>query len=96
VTVSGRAADRGCGSIARVQVAVARIEAGRCRFLRPHTGWSPPRGCRRRIFVTAAGTTAWKLKLPTLRNGRYELRAVAVDGGGRRSPLGPAARFKVR
>jgi hypothetical protein len=96
VTVSGRAADRGCGYVARVQVAVARVAAHRCRFLRARGGFGPARVCTRRSFVSAAGTTAWRLKLGKLRRGRYELRAVAADQGGRRSRLGPVSRFTVR
>jgi acetyl esterase/lipase len=96
VTVSGRAADRGCGYVARVKVAVARVASHRCRFLRSRGGFGAARACTRRTFVSAGGTTAWRLKLPTLRRGRYELRAVAFDQGGRGSRLGPVSRFTIR
>lgn len=96
VTVSGRAADRGCGHIARVEVAVALVASRRCRFLRSRGGFGRARACTRRTFVPASGTTAWRLKLPKLKRGRYELRAVAFDQGGRSSRLGPVARFTIR
>ena len=97
VTLSGRAADRGCGRIARVKVSIARRVGKRCHFVYARGRFKKsPRGCSRRSYITVGGTTAWKIKLPKLRRGGYLVRAVAFDAGGRRSRPGPAAKFRAR
>lgn len=98
VTLSGRAADRGCGRIARVLVAISR-KAGksRCRFLKSNGRLGGPRPCKRRSYVRAAGHESWRLRLGRRTpRGRYSAVAVAVDQGGRRGPPGRAVRFRVR
>ena len=94
--LSGRAADRGCGSVARVELFVARRAGRRCRFLTARGRLSRVRTCRRPVYVRAKGTTAWRLTLPRALRGRFSARARAVDAGGRRGPLGPVVSFRPR
>lgn len=85
VHVAGTAADRGCGSVAgrvaRVTVAVARLERGRCRALRRDGTLAARRiACARVPALTARGATRWSLstsrRVPA---GRYRVSVRAVD-----------------
>ena len=85
--VRGRARDRGCGEdrpVARVQLSIARREPRRrCRYLRESGRLGRRVACRRRHFLGARGTSAWRLaedvRLP---DGVYVLRTRAHDGAG--------------
>jgi hypothetical protein len=97
-TFNGRAADRDCGRVARVLVAVARREGrGRCRFLGRHGRLGSRRPCRGAVYLKASGHRSWHLRVRRpLPDGHYFARAVAIDTAGRRSPAGPLTRFAVR
>ena len=95
--LSGRAADRGCGRVTRVRVAVAKRAGGRCRFMLRGGRLGRARACRRKQFVRASGREQWRLRLPArLPRGSYATWALAVDQDGRRGPLGAPRRFRVR
>jgi pseudomonalisin len=100
--LSGTASDRGCrakgaGKVKRVRVAVMRKAGKRCRFLRGRTGFSPPRSCARRIYVTAHGTTKWRLtyrgRVPT---GTYHAYVRGSDANRNIQLKVTARRFRVR
>ena len=98
ITLSGRAADRGCGRIARVLVAVA-MKAGKskCRFLNKRGRLGKARLCKQRAYLLASGRESRRLRLARrLPAGRYWASAVAVDQGGRRGPAGRALAFSVK
>jgi hypothetical protein len=96
VTLTGRAADRGCGRVARVLVAVARRSSGgRCRFLTRRGRLGRARSCRRPRYVVASGRETWRLRR-RLPRGRYIAFARARDDGGRRGPRGRVVRFRLR
>ena len=96
VTLRGRATDRGCGRVGRVEVAVARRAGkGRCRFVTSRGRLTRRRSCRRPRFLEAQGRETWTLKL-RLKPGRYRAVARAVDTGARRGPAGPVKRFRLR
>jgi hypothetical protein len=93
LAVSGSARDRGCGGrVARVQVAIARRLVGAntahkrtraCRFVTQGGALGAPRPCASRRWLTARGTTAWKLKLARrLPAGYYESWVRGVDAAG--------------
>jgi acetyl esterase/lipase len=90
LTIRGRARAQDCapgGGLARVRVAVARLEGKRCRLV---TGivtgrLSRPRSCtRNRIFLRPRGKATFVLAVRHLRPGRYRVTAVATDADARR------------
>ena len=67
----------------RVTVAVARLERGRCRFLRANGRLGPRVACSRPSALTARGTTRWALALPRrLPRGTYVARVRGRDRAG--------------
>jgi pseudomonalisin len=102
VLLTGTASDRGCrakgaGKVKRVRVAVMRKAGKRCRFLRGRKGFSPPRSCSSRIYVTAHGTTSWRLtyrgRVP---KGGYRAYVRASDAERNIQLKVTARRFRVR
>lgn len=65
----------------KVRVSVARKVGKKCRFLTSTGKFSALRDCRRTLYVTAQGTTSWRLKLPVLAKGRYTVWSRAIVGG---------------
>jgi acetyl esterase/lipase len=96
--LAGRASDRGCGRVARVRVAVARLSGRRrCRFLTSRRRLGKTRPCRRPAYVRARGRESWRLTLPRrLPRGRYRAFAAARDTAGNLGRRGRALRFRVR
>lgn len=106
LVVRGRAADRGCaggaggtvsvaGRVERVLVSVARVRGGRCAFAGRGGRLARPRSCRRPRYLTARGTSAFRLRLGRLARGSYRVRVLAVDGRGNRSRA-TARRVRIR
>jgi hypothetical protein len=82
----GVAWDRGCGTLDRVTIAIARREGGGtglCRYLQPSRRLGPVTSCRNPTYTRARGTTAWRFRLAaTLPPGTYTARIRAVDKTG--------------
>lgn len=99
VRARGTASDRGCGGargrVTRVQVAVAKVERGRCRDVRRDGTLAPKRtSCTRPRWLTARGTTRWTFSTPArLPRGSYRVRVRAVDATAN---VGRAATTAVR
>jgi pseudomonalisin len=87
-TIAGTSSDRGCGlkhagTVVRVSVAVARTSGKLCRSLAADGRFGARRSCARTQYLTAQGTTRWKLTLRhTLPRGRYKLFVRGVDSAG--------------
>jgi pseudomonalisin len=105
LSLSGTASDRGCraggaGRVARVRVAVARRAGKRCRFLEGRKGFTAPRSCSRRVYLTAKGTTRWSYAFRgRLAKGRYRAYVRGTDASGnvpRRFPKAAIRAFRVR
>jgi hypothetical protein len=88
LALAGTASDRGCqadgaGRVARVRVAVARQAGKRCRFLRGKTGFTGPRSCSRRVYLSAKGTARWRYTYRgRLAKGRYRAYVRGTDAAG--------------
>ena len=94
VKLSGRATDRGCGRVANVAVAVAKVSGKKCRFLSSLKRFTEPRSCKKPLYLSAKGATKWSYSVKTkLGKGRYVVMARATDTAGNRSRL---ARKKAR
>lgn len=98
VRLSGRARAGGLG-VARVDVAVVRVNGRTCRWYRGRVGFR--RGsCAVRRYVRARGTTGWHLRLPprSLARGSYRVytRAVQRRSGALERPRAARARFRLR
>jgi pseudomonalisin len=105
LSLTGTASDRGCraggaGRVKRVRVAVARKAGKRCRFLEGRKGFSGPRSCAKRIYVTAKGTARWRYSFRgRLAEGSYRAYVRASDADGnvpRRLPKTAVKSFRVR
>ena len=105
LSLSGTASDRGCrangaGRVARVRVAVARRAGRRCRFLEGRKGFSRPRSCAKRVYVTAEGTAHWRYAFHgRLATGRYRAYVRGTDAAGnvpRTLPKVSMRSFRVR
>ena len=81
-------------------MAVARRSGTRCRFLKGKKGFTRPRSCSKRIFMTAKGTTHWRFAFRGhLAKGRYSAYVRATDAAGnapRRLPKTAGRAFRVR
>jgi hypothetical protein len=82
--LAGRSADRGCGRVSRVLVAIARESTRRsCRFLDARGKLGTRRSCLRTTYLRARGRTRWTLRLPArLPRGRYKLWVRGIDAAG--------------
>jgi pseudomonalisin len=105
LSLTGTASDRGCraggaGRVRRVRVAVARRAGTRCLFLRGRKGFTRPRSCSKRVYLTAKGTTRWRYTFRgRLANGRYRAYVRGTDASGnvpRRLPQAAIRSFRVR
>jgi ABC-2 type transport system ATP-binding protein len=81
---AGRARDRGCSRLARVEVAVARVRGGRCVWLRAGGGRSAPADCAHPLWTLASGAQRWshRARAP---HGRLRVLARAIDAAGNAS-----------
>ena len=105
LSLTGTASDRGCrahgaGRVKSVRVAVARRAGKRCRFLKGKKGFTRPRSCSKRIFMTAKGTTHWRFAFRGhLAKGRYSAYVRGTDAAGnvpRKLPKTAIRAFRVR
>jgi hypothetical protein len=83
-----------------VRVAVARRAGTRCLFLRGRKGFTRPRSCSKRVYLTAKGTTRWRYTFRgRLANGRYRAYVRGTDASGnvpRGLPQAAIRSFRVR
>jgi subtilase family serine protease len=88
LALAGTASDRGCrasgaGRVARVRVAVARRAGKRCRFLKAKKGFTAPRSCSRRVYLSAKGTARWRFtRSGRLPEGSYRAYVRGTDAAG--------------
>jgi hypothetical protein len=100
LTVRGRAADSGCrrsgkraarkGSVASVQVSLAKATGKRCRFVGADGRLGRSMGCGAPVALVAKGRSSWSLRtVRRLAAGRYRLvvRAIDADGNQRRTAV---------
>jgi subtilase family serine protease len=93
VTVRGTAGGCGAAGAGRVRVAIARLAGRRCRFLSAHGRLGAPRSCARPAYLSAHGTTRWRLSIRArLPRGGY--RALVRAAGASAKPA--VVRFSVR
>jgi subtilase family serine protease len=102
LVLSGTASDRGCGvkgagKVKRVRVAVMRKAGKRCRFLKGRKGFSAPRRCSKRIYLTAHGTSKWTLTFKgRVAKGAYRTYVRASDVSRNVQVKVITRRFRVR
>ena len=86
VSLVGKAA--GCGKPpARVQVALARVGAGRCAFLTAKRRLAKAGSCARPVWRPAQGTASWRFSTRArLPKGSYSVRVRALDAKGTPGP----------
>lgn len=65
----------------KVRISLARKIGSQCKFLLSTKKFSARRDCRRTLYVTAQGTTSWRLTLPVLSKGKYTIWSRAISGG---------------
>lgn len=100
--ITGVASDRGCGvkgagSTAGVRLAVGHGEGnGRCRFVTRRGRLRAMRSCRRRQYLPARGSAAWRLALRRLPAGHYLVWARATDAAGNTGTLEGPRHLRVR
>ena len=96
LSVSGRAAERGCAGLRSVRVAVARRAGKRCRFANAAGRLGRVRACGfPRRYLRTRGGARWSLAM-SLKPGRYLIWARAADAKGNASRPGRALRLTVR
>jgi hypothetical protein len=89
----GTASDKGCaaaaktreraGAVKKVSVAVALKSAGKCRYVSRKGTVGTRRSCKTPVFLTARGTTKWRLDLKgAFKPGTYVVRVRSRDGAG--------------
>jgi len=105
IVLVGRSSERECDgrpvAIRVVQLAVARVVGGRCRFLSAMGKPGPRRACTRRFYLLArGGGRGFGLRIPgPLAPGGYVARIRAVDVEGRpedRLAQGHVLHFTIR
>jgi subtilase family serine protease len=88
LALAGTASDRGClakgaGRVARVRVAVARRAGTRCRFLKAKKGFTAPRSCSKRVYLSAKGRARWTFtRRGRLPKGSYRAYVRGTDAVG--------------
>ncbi len=80
ITLRGTAKD--AGSVRRVRVSVARHVGKLCRFLQANRKFTKARSCDKHSYLSAKGTSSWRLKLPSLPSGRYTIWSRGIDAAG--------------
>jgi len=79
----GTARDNGCGRVSRVQVAVAKVQGKRCRFVTARGRLGKARSCAKPSYLNAKGTDRWTLRLAAkLPRGRYRATPRGIDTAG--------------
>jgi pseudomonalisin len=105
LALAGTASDRGCqangaGRVARVRVAVARQAGKHCRFLTGKKGFTAPRSCSHRVYLSAKGTARWRYTYRgRLAKGSYRAYVRGTDAAGnapRRLAKTAIRRFRIR
>jgi hypothetical protein len=91
-TLSGRSADRACGTsgvVASVQVALGRqVSRKTCKFVQANGRISQTRRCAKPIYLTAKGAAKWTLtKKVKLAKGRYIAFVRATDSAKNREKV---------
>ena len=94
--LTGRAGDRGCGRIARVEVALARRAGSRCRWYGGRRFARAATSCGRPRWVRATGTESWRLRFRQLSRGTYQATVRATDAAGNRGPASRVVSFRSR
>lgn len=95
LTVRGHATDTGCasanlipgtGRVKKVQVSVAKVSGGSCRFLDKHGTLGPSRSCNDPSYRTADGKGSWTIRYPSgsLPPGQYRILVRSTDAAGNR------------
>jgi hypothetical protein len=88
ISLSGRATDKGCGKVAGVSIAVAKVSGKKCRFLSSFKRFEKARSCRKPLFLAAKGTAKWTYSVKAkVAKGRYIAMVRATDTAGNRSRL---------
>ena len=93
LSLRGTALPGRCTAAARivnVRISLARPlgATGRCRFARTNGKLSSARRCTRPIYLRAAGSRPWRLRVPRPAAGVYRLTAVTRDTAGQRTAVG--------
>jgi hypothetical protein len=99
LALHGRASDTGCGAgtVARVEVAIARKVGKKCRFVTAGGKLGKARGCSRPLFLKAKGTTAWSLRLKRkLPRASYTVLVRARDAAGNLQSKAAKRTLRVR
>lgn len=89
----GTAGDKGCagtaktrervGAVRKVSVAVALKSDGRCRYVSKKGTLGARRNCKTPVFLTARGTSRWRLDLRgAFKRGSYVVSVRSRDGAG--------------
>ena len=84
----GTSSDRGCskakaGKVSRVQVAIARLDGKRCRFVRSNGRLRSATTCSRAIYLRARGARKWAVNLRgSFPPGRYRAWVRGRDARG--------------
>ncbi len=97
--VLGSASDPGCtgtegkqsvkGAVQRVQISVARLSHGKCRFMSLQGSLSgAARSCKAVLAIVAKGTSKFSLSMHThLSSGTYRVELQAIDASGNLEPV---------
>jgi acetyl esterase/lipase len=93
LTLRGNALPGRCAAAARivnVRISLARPlgATGRCRFARANGKLTAPRRCTRPIYLRAAGSRRWHLRVRRPSAGVYRLTAITRDTAGQRTRVG--------
>jgi hypothetical protein len=71
------------GKVARVMVAVKRLNGSQCQHLFSRGRLSTAGSCRGSHWLRATGTSSWRYDIPAeLPKGKYQLQRVAIDAAG--------------
>jgi DNA-binding beta-propeller fold protein YncE len=68
--------------VARVELALARVSGGRCRWYADRGRFGHARACSSPAWLRARGTRSWSRRVPVARRGRYRVLSRAVQRGG--------------
>jgi hypothetical protein len=99
IGVRGRSRDRGCARLGRVDVQIAQLVRGECRFLRKNGTRTRRRSCGKPLRFRASGLKRWSIGVKgKIRPGSYRLIVSGVDRMGHRERARRAntMRFRVR
>jgi hypothetical protein len=79
--VGTASADRRRG-VARVQVAIARVSGGACRWYSGGGTFTPPASCDAPRWMNASGTSKWARNVRIRGRGVYRVVSRAIQRGG--------------